>query len=152
MIPKRLFSLPLLLFVAFILLSTAARLYPDYLWFSSFNFSSLWTFLFTVKLKTFFMFFFLSYAVLKLNVSIARRLAAKRITEPLQFSKSTRFFEQLYNQYLAFKKESPLIDATAKIHRLFLEGFLVFLSFIFALMLNNGGWIFMRIFIKRHLM
>ena len=128
----RLFSLPVLGVLGIIGLTTFSRLYPEFLWFQSFDLDSLWTFLFSVKLKAFLLFFVLSYGFLKLNLWVARRLSARTADEPLRFSKSTKFFEQLYAQYKVFKQNNPFFETGSKLHRYFLEGLLVFLSFAFA--------------------
>ena len=110
---SRLIFLPVL--VVFVLLSYLFKnLYPDYLWFQSFDYASVWWFMLKTRWVVFGGVFLLTFFILRFNLQITRRIAGNsvstgelRFTTP--FSSLNSFLMQLFKSQSEVQPSLPAV-------------------------------------------
>ena len=138
-LPKRLIRNFILFVVLFVGFSVFTSIYPSFLWFDSFGYSHVWTFVLLSKIKIFFVFFVGALLFLGINV----RLAQKNLNRTRQFG-DLRFRTPfaVVNQFLeslAKRSSENSVSVSTSIQSVFMFVIAGFVSLIFGMIIQVRG-------------
>ncbi|MFC1770497.1 UPF0182 family protein [Candidatus Margulisiibacteriota bacterium] len=133
----------------YIFFKAVASLYPELLWFKSFDFGSVWWFVLKAKLLVFTGFFLFAFGWLLLNFRIAWRMSSKAFNEEdINISFNIPFIKQFFPSGSIEKPDLPLPQLPKKLYQWLLFLGIVFFSFILAVT-AKGWWQDIWLFMNR---
>ncbi|MFC1753692.1 UPF0182 family protein [Thermoproteota archaeon] len=125
-------GLPILIGLAFVIFYIITSLYPDYLWFDSFGFKSIWLFVLQAKILVFLSFFTLTFLWLWLNLKITRINIDKTKPESTQeFESSIPFLNQFFSK-LSEPRESQIATLPKKLMNIIIFSGIILISLFLA--------------------
>jgi len=129
----------LILGIGLISIYIGLRLYPEFLWFESLGFESIWGFVLKSKIQSFSAFFLIAFLFLKLNISIANRICAKGVqtSDDVNFQPPFQFMNVMFKRYMLFRKESALASASSRAHKILINCLVVLIALMLGLVAKN---------------